>query len=52
MSVLSELQYHSEEAAYAFIEAHVWQHGRVCRHCGVNGESGALKGNSTRILPR
>src|SRR5215213_11844114 len=49
MSVLSESQYHSEEAAYAFVEAHVWPNGRVCPHCGVVGRSGALKGKSTRI---
>src|SRR3954447_24725431 len=49
MSVLSEPQYHSEEAAYAFVEAHVWRHGRVCPHCGMVERSGALKGKSTRI---
>ena len=49
MSVLSEPQYHSEEAAYAFVEAHVWPNGRVCPHCGVVDRSGPLKGKSTRI---
>jgi transposase-like protein len=49
MSVLSEPQYHSEEAAYTFVEAHVWRDGRVCPHCGVVGRSGALTGKSTRI---
>jgi transposase-like protein len=49
MSVLSEPQYHNEEAAYAFVEAHVWPNGRVCPHCGVFDKSGALKGKSTRI---
>jgi transposase-like protein len=49
MSVLSEPQYHSEEAAYAFVESHVWRDGRVCPHCGVVGRSGPLKGKSTRI---
>src|SRR3954452_4466354 len=49
MSVLSEPQYHSEEAAYAFVEAHVWRDGRVCPHCGVVERSAALKGKSTRI---
>src|SRR3954468_11268519 len=49
MSVLSEPQYHSEEAAYAFVEAHVWRDGRVCPHCGAEGRSGSLKGKSTRI---
>ena len=49
MSVLSEPQYHSEEDAYAFVEAHVWASGRVCPHCGVFDKSGLLKGKSTRI---
>src|SRR3954465_12119836 len=49
MFVLSEPQYHSEEAAYAFVEAHVWPNGRVCPHCGVVGRSGPLKGKSTRV---
>src|SRR3954463_8711952 len=49
MSVLSEPQYHSEEAAYTFVEAHVWRHSRVCPHCGMVERSGALKGKSTRI---
>jgi transposase-like protein len=49
MSVLSELQYHNEAAAYAFVEAHIWPNGRVCPHCGVMDNSGALRGKSTRI---
>lgn len=48
MSVLSQKHFHNEAAAYAFVEAHVWPEGRVCPHCGVLGESGALKGKSTR----
>ena len=38
-----------EAAAYAFVEARVWPHGRVCPHCGVIGQSGALGGKSTRL---
>jgi len=49
MSVLSAKHFHDEEAAYAFVEAHVWPQGRVCPHCGTVGESGALKGASTRV---
>jgi transposase-like protein len=49
MSVLSEPQYHSEEAAYAFVAAHVWANGRVCPHCDVFDKSSPLKGKSTRI---
>ena len=49
MSVLNQKHFHSEKAAYAFVEAHVWPDGRVCPHCGVVEESGPLKGSSTRI---
>lgn len=47
-SVLNQKHFHDEKAAYAFVEAHVWVDGRVCPHCGVVGESGALRGKSTR----
>lgn len=49
MSVLNQKYFHNEAAAYTFVEAHVWPDGRVCPHCGVVGESGALKGKSTRV---
>lgn len=49
MSVLTAKHFHDEPAAYAFVEAHVWPEGRVCPHCGVVDQSGALKGKSTRI---
>jgi transposase-like protein len=48
-SVLSDLHYHDEEAAYAFVEVRVWPEGRVCPHCGTVGHSGKLAGKSTRI---
>ncbi len=48
-SVLSAKHFHDEAAAYAWVEARVWPAGRVCPHCGVVGDSGALKGKSTRI---
>ena len=49
MSVFSSPHFHDEEAAYAFVEAHVWPEGRVCPHCGVVDNSVKLKGKSTRI---
>ena len=49
MSVLSAKHFHDEKAAYAFVEAKVWPKGRVCPHCGVVDQSGALKGSSTRL---
>src|SRR5271166_2542311 len=38
----------NEEAAYAWVEAHVWADGRVCPHCQAVGKSGPLKGKSNR----
>jgi transposase-like protein len=48
-SVLDEPRFRNEDAAYAYVEALVWPNGRVCPHCGIIGESGKLKGKSTRI---
>jgi transposase-like protein len=47
-SVLTQKHFHDEAAAYKFLEHHIWPDGRVCPHCGVVGESGALNGESTR----
>ncbi|MGO9021021.1 MAG: IS1595 family transposase [Syntrophobacteraceae bacterium] len=47
--VNSEPQFHSEEAAYAFIEARLWPKGPVCPHCGNKEKIGKLNGKSTRI---
>ena len=48
-SVLDQPRFRNEAAAYAYVESIVWPNGRVCPHCGVIGESGRLKGKSTRI---
>lgn len=48
-SVLSAEHFHSEEAAYRFIEGRLWADGRPCPHCGVVDRSGPLQGKSTRI---
>jgi transposase-like protein len=49
MSILSAPYFHSEEAAYAFVEARLWPRGPVCPKCGVIGNSAKLKGKSTRL---
>jgi transposase-like protein len=49
MSILNASHFHSEEAAYAFVEAHIWPDGRFCPHCGTVDQSGKLAGKSTRI---
>jgi transposase-like protein len=48
-SILSEAHFHSEAAAYAFVEARLWPDGPVCPHCGATKEHvGRLNGKSTR----
>jgi transposase-like protein len=48
-SILSEAHFHSEQAAYAFVEARLWPDGPVCPHCGATKEHvGRLNGKSTR----
>jgi transposase-like protein len=48
-SILSDIHYHSEEAAYAYVEARLWPDGPVCPHCGATAESvGRLNGKTTR----
>ncbi len=47
-SVLSEPQFHNEEAAFAYVEALLWPNGPVCPHCGNAKRVYALKGKTTR----
>jgi transposase-like protein len=48
-SVLSEPRFHSEEAAYAWIEERLWPAGPVCPHCKGRERIGKLAGKSTRF---
>lgn len=48
-SILSAAYFHSEEAAYAFVEARLWPQGPVCPKCGVIGNSHKMQGKSTRV---
>src|SRR5208283_2240191 len=48
-SVLNEARFQNEETAFAYVEANVWPNGRVCPHCGVVDQSGALQGASNRV---
>lgn len=43
-SILSHAHFHSEEAAYAYIEARLWPHGPTCPHCGAVDRIYALEG--------
>jgi transposase-like protein len=49
MSSLSAPQFHVEEAAYEWVEAHLWPNGPVCPRCKGTDRITALKGKSTRI---
>jgi transposase-like protein len=48
-SIFDEPHLRNEPAAYAYVEARIWRNGRACPHCGVVGDSGLLRGKSTRI---
>lgn len=50
-SVLSDSRFHSEVAAFAYVEAELWPNGPVCPHCENNGTKakiGRLQGKTTR----
>jgi transposase-like protein len=49
-AALSAEHFHNEEAAFAWVEAHLWPTGPVCPHCG-NADAariGRLEGKTTR----
>jgi transposase-like protein len=48
-SILSSLHFHSEAAAYKFVEARVWPKGPICPHCGSVERISPMNGKSTRI---
>jgi transposase-like protein len=49
-SHLSAAHFHSEEAAYAYVETRLWPNGPVCPHCGATKEHvGRLMGKTNRI---
>lgn len=48
-SELSSPRFHNEEAAYAFVEEHLWPDGPVCPHCKATGDRvGRLAGKTSR----
>jgi transposase-like protein len=48
--VFSHPRFHSEEAAFAYVEANLWPEGPVCPHCGNVDQAriGRLTGKSSR----
>jgi transposase-like protein len=48
-SVLSDLRFHNEAAAFAYVEKQLWPNGPVCPHCQATGDKiGRLNGKTTR----
>ena len=47
-SVLSAKHYHNEDAAFAFVERHVWPNGPTCPHCGGVERISKMQGGATR----
>jgi hypothetical protein len=41
--------FHSEAAAYAWVEGVLWPDGPICPHCGGVDRVGKLQGKSTRV---
>jgi len=49
MSILSDLHFHNEEAAYEWVESRLWPNGPRCPRCKGTERVGKLQGKSTRI---
>jgi transposase-like protein len=47
-SVLSAPHFQTEEAAFEYVEAHLWPQGPVCPFCGSGARVGRLEGKTTR----
>jgi len=47
-SVLSAAHFQDEEAAFAYVESHLWPNGPVCPFCGETTKIGRLNGKTTR----
>jgi transposase-like protein len=48
-SVLSDLRFHNEQAAFDYVERLLWTNGPVCPHCRATGDKiGRLNGKTTR----
>jgi hypothetical protein len=42
MSVLNEIHFQDEAAAFAFVESVIWPEGPICPNCGNKGEKGKI----------
>jgi len=50
MSILSKPYFHDEEAAHAYLESILWQHGPVCPHCGGMDKAYKIKANPEKRI--
>jgi transposase-like protein len=50
MSILSQPQFHNEEAAFAFVEAELWPEGPICPHCGGVDRISVIKANPEKKI--
>ena len=49
MSLLSQKHLQNEEAAYAWVEAHIWPKGAQCPHCFEQKRVSKMEGKATRL---
>jgi transposase-like protein len=49
MSLLNQKHLQDEEAAYAWVEAHIWPKGAQCPHCFERDRVSKMKGKATRF---
>jgi transposase-like protein len=47
-SALSAPHFHNEDAAFAYVEAHLWPRGPVCFHCKGTERISKMRGKTTR----
>jgi transposase-like protein len=47
-SALSAKRYHDDDAAFAYVERHVWPNGATCPHCGGVERISKMQGSATR----
>jgi transposase-like protein len=49
MSLLKQKHLQNEDAAYKWVEAHIWPHGPQCPHCFEKERISKMQGESTRF---
>lgn len=49
MSLISQKHLQDEQAAYEWVEAHIWPDGPVCPHCGEAKRVSKMQGKATRV---